>query len=85
MCRVEDVMMLVGRLEASLFQFVDLVGLTPLDDIASHAAFAHHIRRIRTSYFNLLGQTALDELDLRVGLLDAADWANDMMAKLLMA
>ena len=78
-------MMLVGRMEAALFQFVDLVARTPLEETASHAAFAHHIHRIRTSYFDLLGQRALDELDLRVGLLDAADWANGMMAQLRLA
>ena len=78
-------MMLVGRMEVALVEYMDLVARTPLEDTARHAVYAHHIHRIRARYSNLLGQYALDKLDLRVGLLDASDWANGMMAQLSLA
>ena len=83
MCHMEDVMMSLGLMEVALVQYMDLVARTPLEDTANHAVYAHHIDRIRARYSHLLGQYALDELDLRVGLLDAADWANNMMAQLV--
>lgn len=83
MLRVEAVMMQAGHMEMALAQYVALVAQTPLDDEASHAAYAGHIKRIRSSYGYVLGQTALDELDLRVGLLDAACWANNTMAQIM--
>lgn len=83
MLRVEAVMMQTGHMEMALFQYVALVAETPLDDTASHAAYAEHIKRIRSGYGYTLGERALEELDLRVGLLDAACWANNMMARLM--
>lgn len=83
MLRVEAVMMQTGHMEMALAQYVALVAQTPLDDTASHARYAEHIKRIRSSYGYLLGQAALEGLDLRVGLLDAACWANHMMARLM--
>ena len=83
MLRVEALMMQAGHMELALAQYVALVTQTPLDDGASHAAYAEHIKRIRSKYEYLLGQTALERLDLRVGLLDAACWANNMMAQIM--
>ena len=83
MLRVEAVMMQTGHMEMGLVQYVALVAETPLDDTASHAAYAEHIKRIRSGYEYTLGERALEELDLRVGLLDAACWANHTMARLM--
>lgn len=76
-------MMQAGHMELALAQYVALVAQTPLDDGASHAAYAEHIKRIRSNYEHLLGQPALEKLDLCVGLLDAASWANNMMAQIM--
>lgn len=81
--KTEDAALLPARMEFALVQIMDLVAQTPPEDTATHARFAAHISDIRTNYLKLLGQTALDELDLRFGLLDAAEWANGMMAQFM--
>jgi hypothetical protein len=78
-----DVEQLQGRMEFALEQMLGLVAQTPLDDTVSHAEFARHITNIRARYLKMLGQMALDELDLRVGVIDAVEWANDMMAQFM--
>lgn len=78
-----DAGQLQGRMELALVQMLDLVAQTPLEDTANHALFARHISDIRTNYLKMLGQIALDELDLRVGVIDAVEWANDMMAQFM--
>lgn len=72
--------MMAARMEGAIVQLIAAMEETPEDNAEARAELARQIDRVRAKYLQVVGQTELDAMDMRVGITDVADWANNMMA-----